>query len=80
MFDSIIAAFHALPLMGKVVSIVGTLRVVLKPLQVLPSVVKNFVSATPSTKDDELLKDVEDSKFYKSVKFVIDWIFSVKLP
>jgi hypothetical protein len=57
--------------------VVGSLRVLFKPLLALAYAV---VSITPSEKDDELVKKIENSKVLKALVFVIDWFASIKLP
>lgn len=59
------------------VSIVGTLRMFIKPLM---SLALTYVAATPSPKDDEKLKEVMESKWYKGVVYFLDWFASLKLP
>jgi hypothetical protein len=57
--------------------IVGSLRVVIKPLLALLYAV---TSLTPSEKDDELIKKIEEHKILKALIFVLDWFASIKLP
>jgi hypothetical protein len=60
-----------------VLLIVGSLRFVLKPAFALAYAV---TSITPSTKDDEAVKKLEEGKVVKAIKFGLDWLASVKLP
>lgn len=55
--------------------VIGVLRVVVKPLM---SIVKAAVEQTPSTKDDAAVAAFEQSKLYKTLLFIIDWLFSLK--
>lgn len=57
--------------------IMGSARVVMKPLVAL---VQLIVKETPSQDDDKWLAKVMDSKTYKTVCFVLDWVVSLKLP
>jgi hypothetical protein len=60
----------------QLIAIVGTLRLVIKPLM---EAFKAVVAATPSKSDDELPSKVEASSVYKTVLFVLDWLASLKL-
>jgi len=62
--------------MVQVVSVVGSLRVAIKPIMTLIDVV---VKATPSEEDDDLVQKIEENKIYKAFKFVLDWASSIKL-
>ncbi len=41
---------------------------------------KIVASATPTQKDDKILEDIEVSKTYKFILFVVDYFLSIKLP
>ncbi len=58
--------------------IIGSLRVLIKPIMSLFLAVTEFTHWT--VKDDELYKKVVDSKIYKSIAYVLDYIASIKLP
>lgn len=60
-----------------VLTIVGSLRLFLKPIM---SIVSNVIYLTPKKSDDEFLKKVLESKAYKAVSYALDWFGSVKLP
>lgn len=60
----------------QVVSIVGTLRLVVKPLM---EILKIVVAVTPSKSDDALPEQIEKSKPYKMALFCLDWLASIKL-
>lgn len=57
--------------------IVGSLRVVLKPLFALAYAI---ASVTPDKKDDEAVKKIEEHKVTKAIAFALDYVASVKLP
>lgn len=61
----------------QIISIVGTLRLAIKPIM---SVVEAVVMITPSKSDDLLPEKIKQSKAYKTVVFVLDWFASIKLP
>lgn len=61
------------------IAFLGTARLFLKPFQPLEKAIKEVIAGTPSKKDDELLEQAEQSKLYKSIKFFIDWMLSIKL-
>lgn len=58
-------------------AIIGTLRLIVKPALALAYAI---VQATPSKSDDEAVAKVEQSKVFKALLFVLDWLASVKLP
>ena len=60
----------------QVVAIVGSLRLILKPVM---TAFQAYVLSTPSTKDDELYNKVESSKIYKWVVYALDYIASIKV-
>lgn len=57
--------------------LIGTLRILVKPLM---SLFKAVTELTPSTSDDELYVKIETSKAYSVLVYVLDWIASLKLP
>jgi hypothetical protein len=59
----------------QIVAIIGTARAFMKPIM---SFLHEFVVLTPTLKDDEILKKLEDSKIFKVVLYVLDWILSLK--
>lgn len=65
------------PVAASILMVLGIARVVNKPLFALA---KAFVAKTETTKDDEFLVEVETSKFYKALCFILDWTVSIKLP
>ncbi len=60
----------------QIVSIIGSLRVLIKPLM---EALKVIVSITPSKSDDKIPEQVEKSKAYKVVIFCLDWFASIKI-
>lgn len=73
----IINLVQKFPYISGVLLVVGVLRVINKPLFVF---LRTFVSATPTPKDDQILDQVETSKAYKTLSFLLDWVGSIKLP
>lgn len=61
----------------QLVTLVGTFRLIDKPLMVL---LHTIVAATPSKKDDEQLQKVLASPAYKAFRFFVDYLLSLKLP
>lgn len=41
---------------------------------------KLLAAATPTQKDDKIIEDVEVSKTYQFIMFVVDYLLSIKLP
>lgn len=60
----------------QIISIIGSLRLVIKPAMEL---FKAYVAITPSKSDDQLPGQFENSKVYKAVVFSLDWFASIKL-
>lgn len=60
----------------QLVSIVGTLRLLFKPVM---SIIDVVVKLTPSESDDDLADRIEQNKVVKSVLYVLDWLASIKL-
>lgn len=59
-----------------VLSVLGILRIVVKPLM---AIIHSIVEKTVSKSDDAAIEKVEASPIYKGFCFVLDWLFSVKL-
>lgn len=57
--------------------VVFTSRMVFKPLLALA---RTYVKSTKTLDDDAWLDKVEGSQAVKTFGFVLDWIFSIKLP
>lgn len=64
------------PVIGLIL-IIGSLRVVFKPLFALAHAV---ASITPDKKDDEAIKKIEEHKITKAIAFALDYVASIKLP
>lgn len=73
----IVAYATQYPLLVSGLVFVGILRTINKPLFAL---LNAYVQATPSEKDDEVLKKVETSKVYTHLVFLLDYFTSIKLP
>lgn len=61
----------------QVVTIIGSLRLINKPLFSFLRAVVNFTHWTES--DNIFLDKVEASKYYKGLLYVLDWVASVKI-
>jgi hypothetical protein len=64
------------PVIGSVLLIVGTLRLVVKPLF---AAAHYYVAQTADPEDDKKLAAIEQSKPVQVLFFVLDWFASVKL-
>lgn len=60
----------------QILSILGSIRLLVKPLMALAEA---FVLITPSAKDNEFIAKVAESKFYKTLVFILDWFGSIKV-
>jgi hypothetical protein len=59
------------------ITLIGGLRVLFKPLMAFLEAVAIY---TPGKKDDALFKSVNEGNTYKSFRFFLDFIASIKLP
>lgn len=60
-----------------IISIIGSFRVIFKPLMVL---LETIAEQTKTKVDDEWLENFKNSKVYTTIIFVLDYILSLKLP
>lgn len=60
----------------QVVAIVGTLRLVIKPIM---AGIESAIAQTETKSDDEILGKVQGNVFYKGFFFLLDLIASLKL-
>lgn len=60
----------------QIISIVGSLRVVIKPAMGL---IEAYVLITPSKDDDLLPEKIKANKVYKAIVYALDWFASIKL-
>lgn len=65
------------PALMTVVAVVGTFRLVFKPLV---AGIKAVVAASPSKADDAVVEKVEASKAFKTMAWLADYLLSIKLP
>ena len=73
--DIIGNAVAKFPWLGTVLLIVGSLRLLLKPIF---SIAHSYVLATASTRDDEIYTKIEQSPITRSLFYVLDWFGSIK--
>ena len=59
-----------------IIMVMGMARLVLKPLMVF---LHEIVLISPTDKDNKALSKLEDSKIYKGLLFVLDYLFSLKV-
>lgn len=64
------------PFVMSALALMGAVRLLNKPIFAF---LHAFVEVTPTEKDNQILGKVEESKFYKGLCFVLDYLFSVKL-
>ncbi len=65
------------PHVAALIVMMGTLRLVLKPIM---SALKEVIDLTPTKWDNEQFDKLINSKAYKAVSWVLDYVGSVKLP
>jgi len=59
------------------ITLIGGLRVLFKPIMALLEAIAIY---TPSKKDDEIYKSINEGNAYKSLRFFLDFIASIKIP
>ncbi len=64
------------PSVASILVIVGSLRLAVKPLMTL---IQIYVKLTPYDSDDKWLQNLEMSKGYKLLIYLMDWLLSVKV-
>jgi len=73
----ILALLQKQPWFGTLVAVIGLSRIVMKPIfSVIPQIIKE----TPTQADDAWLARFQKSGAYRIGSFVVDFLFSVKLP
>lgn len=65
-----------LGILVQIISVVGTLRIFLKPLM---SVLEAYVMFTPKESDNAKLAEFKEGKIYKGLVYVLDWFGSIKI-
>ena len=65
------------PMFGSLLVLLGMIRLAIKPLMTLLQI---YVKWTPYDQDDKWLASVEQSKGYKVLVYLLDWLLSFKLP
>jgi hypothetical protein len=61
----------------QVIAIIGSLRLIIKPIMGL---IEAYVAITPSKTDDLLPAKIKENKAYKMLVYLLDWFASLKLP
>jgi hypothetical protein len=77
MLEIITELLDKAPWLQTVFIVIGVLRVVFKPLF---SLLQAAALATPTLKDDSIIKDIMESKIYLGIAYVLDYLGSIKLP
>lgn len=65
------------PLVVTIVSVIGVLRLIFKPVFTF---LRAITDAIPGQADNKLVDDIEKSKVVEIIRFVLDLFASVKLP
>lgn len=77
MQDLIMQFLQAHPQYAVVMTVIMVLRTIFKPLM---AIMESGVQASGSQKAKDVLAQVEASKVYKGLAFVLDYFASIKLP
>lgn len=72
----IIAFAEKYPVAVTILAGVGVLRAIFKPIM---SVARAYVQSTKSTDDDLKLDEVESSKAFKALAWLVDYVASIKI-
>lgn len=64
------------PWVANTLMIIGSLRLVLKPVF---SILRTYVDTTSATADNEWLDKVENNSVVKAIFYALDWIASIKI-
>lgn len=72
----IIALAAKYPIVVSVFAVMGVFRAVFKPIM---SVIHAYVGATESKSDDIQLDEVEASKWFKGLAWLVDYTASIKI-
>ena len=64
------------PTVAAVLMVVGTLRLVMKPLM---SFLNEVVLIIPGDADNQILKNIETSKVYTVLMYILDLLTSIKI-
>ncbi len=65
------------PQVAALIVMMGTLRLVLKPIM---SALKEVIDLTPTKWDNEQFDKLINSKAYKAISWALDYVGSIKLP
>lgn len=65
-----------LGILVQIISIVGTLRIFVKPIM---SLIEAYVLFTPKESDNVAVDKFKNGKIYKSVIYILDWFGSIKI-
>ena len=52
---------------------IGTARLFMKPI-------REIVRLTPTKKDDQILEQIEQSRWWRALSWTLNWLVSVPLP
>lgn len=73
--DFILGLISQIPWMTDLIMIVGSFRLIFKPLL---SLVRTIVELTDTTKDDLLLDEALSSKAFSAIMYIVDYLTSIK--
>jgi peptidoglycan L-alanyl-D-glutamate endopeptidase CwlK len=77
MTEIIIGFLSANPHFAVLLTVVSFCRAVFKPTCAL---IQLYVDSTPTIKDNEAWKSLQENKIFKSLAFIMDYFLSIKLP
>ena len=61
------------------ISLVGSARLIMKPMQPVWVAIKEYVKGSESKKDDAFIETIESSKIVEVLKYAADYLASIKL-
>lgn len=65
------------PQIAALIVMMGTMRLMMKPIM---TALKMIVDATPWELDDQWYAKIVDSKAYKAITWLLDYVGSIKMP
>lgn len=75
--DMFLELIKSFPWFSDLVMIMGTARIIFKPLFTL---IETIISTTPSKEDDKKWEDIKGSKMFAFLMYLVDYVASVKIP
>ncbi len=76
MLESFVSFLSQYPVTASILTVVGALRLAIKPVV---SAIRVVAKETLSPKADKVVEDIFNSKSWNTVLYILDWLTSIKL-